>query len=74
MACWVYAALLVVNVCLLRRPIVRTVDCWSIGWDGGGVRRVIVMIHVFSPSVSLLYCPLDFLRFLPTLSSACVCV
>lgn len=43
-----------VCVSVLRRPIVRTADCWSIGWDGGGVGRFIVMIHVlFSLSLSL---------------------
>lgn len=51
--CWVCAAVLVVCVSVLRRPIVRTVDCWSIGWDGGGVGRFIVMIHVLF-SLSLL--------------------
>lgn len=55
----------------MRRPIVSTVDYWSTGWDGGGVRGLIVMIHAFSPSSSL---PLSLISIYSFLSQLISCL
>lgn len=46
----VYSVVSAETVCVLRGPIVTTVDDWSAGCDGGGVRRLIVMTYALPQS------------------------